>query len=182
MELLQDRLPRAQAGLDSLAAALVEKVNALHSAGYNAAGESGLDFFDPGATDARHIGLAAAVGADATRIAASSQPGAASDNRNALALAGLRDAAVSYDGLSTTFGGHYEALVSDVALDVNQAGSSADLYGSVTAQVDNQRQSVSGVSTDEELMHLMQYQQAYTAAARVVSTVDQLFQTLLDIA
>jgi flagellar hook-associated protein 1 FlgK len=50
----------------------------------------------------------------------------------------------------------------------------------ILAQLDNQRASVSGVSLDEEMTNLIKYQRSYDAAARVVNTVNELFQTILN--
>ncbi len=51
-----------------------------------------------------------------------------------------------------------------------------DYSQSLTAQ----QQQISGVSLDQEAIQMMQYQQSYTASAKMVTTVDQLFQTLLN--
>jgi flagellar hook-associated protein 1 FlgK len=47
-------------------------------------------------------------------------------------------------------------------------------------QADIQRQAVSGVSIDEEMIRMIQFQAAYQAAARVVTTADEMIQTLLN--
>jgi flagellar hook-associated protein 1 len=48
-------------------------------------------------------------------------------------------------------------------------------------QAEARREAVSGVSTDEELMRLMRHQQAYTAAAKIVQTVDEMMDALLSL-
>jgi flagellar hook-associated protein 1 FlgK len=47
------------------------------------------------------------------------------------------------------------------------------------AQLDNYRESISGVSLDEEMINLIKFQNAYTAAAKLVSTADELLQTVI---
>ena len=52
--------------------------------------------------------------------------------------------------------------------------------GVLVSQMDMQRQDSSGVSLDEETTHLIQYQHAYQAAARVISVMDQMLDTLIN--
>jgi flagellar hook-associated protein 1 FlgK len=47
------------------------------------------------------------------------------------------------------------------------------------AQLENQRESVSGVSLDEEMINLIKFQNAYTAAAKLIMTADEMMQTVL---
>ena len=54
------------------------------------------------------------------------------------------------------------------------------LRDSVAAQVASMRESVSGVSLEEEMIALTKYQRAYEASAKVISTVDQLLQELMN--
>jgi flagellar hook-associated protein 1 FlgK len=47
------------------------------------------------------------------------------------------------------------------------------------AQLENRRESISGVSLDEEMINLMKFQNAYTAAAKMISTADEMMQTVM---
>jgi flagellar hook-associated protein 1 FlgK len=99
------------------------------------------------------------------------------DNRNALALAALEDAPVGPDGL--TFGEAYQRLVTDLGLDAQDAGDQKTFYQGLVNQLSQMRDSVSGVSLDEELTNLVKFQRAYQAAAKLVMAADELYQTLL---
>lgn len=99
------------------------------------------------------------------------------DNRNALALADLEEAAVGPGGL--TFAAAYRRLVTDIGLDAEQAGQEANFQQKLVEQLTQMRDAVSGVSLDEELSNLIKFQRAYQAAARLVSVADELYQTLL---
>jgi flagellar hook-associated protein 1 FlgK len=105
--------------------------------------------------------------------------GGVGDNRNVLALAGLQDQLSLARG-SLTIGGAYHALVADVGIQTRSAQSGAKASESALEQAQARRDAVSGVNLDEEAARLVQFQQAYQAAAQVISTAESMFQTLLD--
>jgi flagellar hook-associated protein 1 FlgK len=97
----------------------------------------------------------------------------AANNGNALQLAALRDAALS-EGRTLT--DTYAMVLSDVGVRVQGARTAADISGNVARQAEAARSSVAGVNLDEEAARLIQFQQSYQAAAKVL----QVAQTLLD--
>ena len=101
------------------------------------------------------------------------------DNRNALALAGLELAPVGPDGL--TFGDAYQRLVTSLGLEAQQSKDQETFYQGLVEQLTNMRDAVSGVSLDEELTNLVNFQRAYQAAARLVSVAVELYQTVLSL-
>jgi flagellar hook-associated protein 1 FlgK len=101
------------------------------------------------------------------------------DNSNALLLADLGEAAVGPGGL--TFSDAYQKLVTNIGLDADEAGDKQTYYQGLVDQFTELRDSVSGVSLDEELTNLIKYQRAYQAAAKMVTTADELLQTLLSL-
>jgi flagellar hook-associated protein 1 FlgK len=110
---------------------------------------------------------------------ASAQGGGPTDGSNALALSNFVTNPVSaLNGQSLN--AYYNSIVTNVA---NQASaetamstSQSDYSQSLTAQ----QQQISGVSLDQQAIQILQYQQSYQAAAKLVTTVDQLFQSLLN--
>jgi flagellar hook-associated protein 1 len=101
-------------------------------------------------------------------------PGAlASNNGNAMGLAALRDAALA-DGRSLTDA--WALTLSDMGVRVQGARTSADISGAVARRAEDARSGVAGVNLDEEAARLIQFQQSYQAAAKVL----QVAQTLLD--
>lgn len=100
------------------------------------------------------------------------------DNRNALALAGLQTER-SLLGGTASYQEAYGAAVADVALQSQRAQSGVNTETLLLDQAVAARDSVSGVNLDEEAANLIRYQQAYQAAAQIISVADQLFQTLL---
>jgi flagellar hook-associated protein 1 FlgK len=97
----------------------------------------------------------------------------ASNNGNALLLTALRDGALA-DGRNLTDA--WALALADVGVRVRSAATSTDISGAVARQAENARSSLSGVNMDEEAARLIQYQQSYQAAAKVL----QVAQTLLD--
>ena len=194
LDFMNRDLPDVRGQLDALANGLVTAVNAIHATGelYPATGApvAAGNFFDPTHVTAGDISLSAAVAASAQNIAAGAAAAAIpgpGNNDVALALAGLRSAAgqVTYvDTTGQTQSGSFTSFYGDVAsrlgARVSAAGTDADVHATLADQADTRRKSVSGVNLDEELTTLMRAQQAYAAAAKVISTASDMMKTLVD--
>jgi flagellar hook-associated protein 1 FlgK len=174
-------IPAAQSSLDNLAAGLISAVNKQQNSGYDLNGGQGVDFFTPFTASAS--GSNAGAAADMTvavsnpdRIAASSD-GTQGDNANATALANLQNQPIVS---GQTAGDYYSNLIGQVGNDVSNATAEQTAVGLVLQQLSNQQAAVSGVSLDEEATNLVMYQRAYEAAARVISVVDELNETTID--
>jgi flagellar hook-associated protein 1 FlgK len=70
--------------------------------------------------------------------------------------------------------------VAKVGSDVREAGRQADNAQVLTDAVENRRQSVSGVSMDEEMSNLVRFQRSYQASARAMSTMDEMLDVLIN--
>jgi flagellar hook-associated protein 1 FlgK len=184
-------IPNVMSRLDSLAKGLVEKVNAIHSTGTVFTGTPPVssaagNFFDATRLTARNIRLDATL-TSATVASAGASASGPGNNGTALAIAGLRDAAVGFTtsgGLpvsTTRFGDFYNETVGFVATATRHAEDEATVQHTLASNADTRRQSVSGVSTDEELIKVIEAQHAYQGAARLVSVVDEMMQTLVDL-
>jgi flagellar hook-associated protein 1 FlgK len=114
------------------------------------------------------------------RLLAASKNGQPGDNQTAKAIAALETTKVGALN-DRTLKETYEASVNDVATRVSGARTDANASAAIRDTLANQKDAVSGVSLDEEAMNLMRYQRAYQAAARVISTADEMMQTILDI-
>ena len=101
------------------------------------------------------------------------------DNRNALLLSGLQQKPTLAGG-TATYQDAYGQIIADVGAKTQQANIGRDARETLLKQSVDARDSVSGVNLDEEAANLIKTQQAYQAAARLISTADSLFQTLLD--
>jgi flagellar hook-associated protein 1 FlgK len=131
------------------------------SATRNAAAEMKVDLTDP------------------RKIAASATAaGVPGDNTNAQAIAGLKDG--SFLG-STTFGQFYNSIVTDLGTASKDARINYDARSEFTQELRAAKETVSGVSIEEEAINLVKLQRAYEAAAKVMSTVDQMMETILNL-
>ncbi|HQY87080.1 MAG TPA: flagellar hook-associated protein FlgK [Tepidisphaeraceae bacterium] len=113
-------------------------------------------------------------------LLAASGNGEPADNTTALAINALREKAIdALGGKSLTQA--YEANVNEVAASAANATSDAEAGTAIQATLQAQRDAVSGVSLDEEAIQLMQYQRAYQGAARLITTTNEMMQTLMNI-
>jgi flagellar hook-associated protein 1 len=172
--------PDALARLDTIANVIVTETNARHSTGFVGATPAG-NFFDGTRLTARTIRLDSAIAANVANVASSGVVNASGDNTVALSLAALRETLVNVGGQSMSIGEGYRNVVSGVATQVNSSNGTADAARALAQQTDVRRDSVKGVSIDEEMISLMKFQQSYAAAARLISVVDELSQTLINL-
>jgi flagellar hook-associated protein 1 FlgK len=181
LTVLNEDIPQARGALDRLTAALVTDINALHQTGTNANGDTGVDFFDPTKLTADSISVSAAVLADPDAVAAGTPDvtGAyrAGANDVALALADLRDG--DSPTLGTSFSEHFRKLATDIGFSVRSSLDQMEVHRTLSDQADLRRTAYNGVSTDEELVRLIEFQTAYSAAARVVTTANEMLETLV---
>jgi flagellar hook-associated protein 1 FlgK len=174
----RDRIiPNYLSKLDTLAASLVDNVNRLHRLGYDLHGSPGVDFFDPAGTTAATIGVSEAVLADASLIAASTD-GSPGNADNALAIAALRfEGVIAEDGSSIDE--YYSSLIGSLGLEALRVENERQNQEALLTEIDNRRESVKGVSIDEETTDLLSAQHAYEAAARLVIVIDEMMVSLM---
>lgn len=181
LEARDDTLPGILGQLDQLAFDLVEQVNLVHQAGYGTDGGTGRDFFQPttlaGAAQALRLSTGLADN-PAWIAAAGSAADAVGGNDNLLALVDLESQKVAGGGQRT-----YAEEVANITANVGRASRTAiDDEQRATlqlGQLEQMRASQIGVSLDEEMIDLTRYQRAYQAGARIVTTADEMYQTIL---
>jgi flagellar hook-associated protein 1 FlgK len=163
-----------------LAVGLRDALNTAHSNGFDLDGNAGGPLFT--GTGASTFSVDAAM--TARRLAASAT-GAAADGNNALVISALRDGTIigSVNAPASLTLRARDALA-DLTAVVGVSAAAADrteqMVGSALAAADARRDEVSGVSIDEEMTQLMRYQRAYEAAARVVTAMDDVLDTLVN--
>jgi len=162
--------------LNTLASALISQVNSVHAQGFGLSGTTGNTFFT--GANASDIGVNSALINDPGLLQASEAANAAGGNKVALALGALADAKQATLG-DQTFQQSYAATVADLGQKLASANNQLSDQQSVQTMLLQQRDSVSGVSLDEELTNLTKFQKAFQASARLVSTVDDMLDTII---
>lgn len=160
----------------AMARALVDQVNDQHRLGWGLDDDVQRDFFKFGdrldqwelaIDDPRNVAAAASG-------SGSPPPG---DGSNARAIASLRYEAL--DSLNATLDDAYRTWVARLGVASAEAQRREEHQQLLLTQVNNQRDQVSGVSLDEEMAAMLMYQHAYQAAARMITTIDQMLETLI---
>lgn len=179
-----ETLDRVQDELGAIAIAVAGQFNALHVGGVDLNGNPGGNFFaDIGAVSARHAaGMFAVAVSDPAAVAAASttNPGIG-NNENALLLARLQTDKGMLGG-TATFQSAYSQTVSFVGNKTREVQIGERAQAAQLEQATAVQQALSGVNLDEEAANLIRYQQAYQAAARVMSLAGTLFDEVLSIA
>jgi flagellar hook-associated protein 1 len=168
--------------LDQLAQSLVESVNAQQVLGFDQLGNPGEPLFTPVDPLLASPALSVRVAiTDPRGLAAAS---ATADNGNALELTALRDEAFVNTAKfpNTTFVEAYAQLVGEIGVRVQGAQAAADISAAVATSAETARASKSGVNLDEEAAMLIQYQQSYQAAAKILQIAQSVFKELLETA
>ncbi len=175
-------IPQQQTALDKIASGLVSGVNALHKTGFGRDGSTGNNFFDPTATSALSIKLNA--GLTAEKLAVASAAGEAGNSVIASAISALKDAnLVAANGAAApnqTLHQFYAAQIVDLGLTVQRAKDGSAHQATVANSLGAQRDSVSGVSLDEEAAEIMKSQKAYQAAAKIMTVYDDLMDRIIN--
>jgi flagellar hook-associated protein 1 FlgK len=182
VEARDTHIPDYLTRLDTIAYELVNQVNTLHRGGFDQLGNTNQNFFTPLASAdgaARLIGLDPAVAAD-SRLIAAAGVNEIGDNGVAKGLANLRDALV-LEGNSATLVDSWSHMAFRVGRDTRAAIDGLKAQSDIVEQIDALRDSVSGVSLDEEAVNMIKFQRAYEANARFFGTIDETLTILFSI-
>ncbi len=193
LKMRDEFIPELKDDLDRLAWEISGAVNEQHFAGAGLDSVTGRNFFsintgpwpappgppDPWIDASRNIGMALT---DSNHVAAAAAPTppatvAPGDNRNALILSSLGEEYL-IDG-SDTFGAYYGKITARVGLAANM--NELALIGAEDAmvQLQNVRDGLAGVSLEEEMINLIQYQRGFESSAKFLSTVDEMMGSLI---
>lgn len=165
--------------IDTLASELKNQVNTTHSPGIALDGVStGADFFT-GST-AADLAVNSVLLADPSKIQASAT-GDPGDNGVALSLAKLANQPQSALG-DLTFAERYNQSVANLGQALSNTNTQTQDQDAVNQMLQRQRDSVGGVSLDEEMANLVVFQRAFQASARMITTLDELLQSVINLA
>jgi flagellar hook-associated protein 1 FlgK len=169
--------------LDNLAQSIMTEINNLHSTGYNMNGTTNINFFTNLTQNfAAAMDISDEVKTDVMNIAVTSLASNPSNNDIALAIADMGIGSVTISGQDTTYVDFTASTSSRIGSLSRNAQDLSEYHQNLMTSVEKQRDSISGVSIDEELSNLIKYQYAYQAAARLINAADTLMNSLLEIA
>ncbi len=179
LSVYHDDIPAIQSELNTFASEAADAINTVHQAGFHPAGAGGpMLTYDP-LDAARSITVAITDVDDIATAAAAGPPFAPFDATVAENLSALRNDRVVKGG-SASIGESYRQFVAGLGQQTAAALSAAVSQQGLVDAADRSRQSSHGVSVDEEMVHLMEAQRMYEAAARVITSVDQALDTLIN--
>ena len=159
--------------LDNLATAFVGTFNKINTIDYS----NSQELFT--GTTASDIALSSGWIADPKYLVVANQ----GTNDNIVKMVNAMDNDIdteTYSGVSGNFEGFATTLISDIAQDVSYHDDMNTMYSSISQTATNQRESVVGVSTDEETINMTSYQKAYQAAARFMTVMDENLDVLIN--
>ena len=169
--------------MDEMAYTLATEVNDAHSEGFNRYNQTGVRLFDLptgkiGA--ASNIRVNRDISEDVGKISSAGSPNAAGDNRIANVLSALQYKQTMQDETSTV-DEFYASVVGKVGVETQRANTAHTTQKDTYAQLKNIRESISGVSLDEETTKMIEYQKSFDASARLIRTADEMMDTVLSL-
>ena len=192
-----EMIPNLKSELDELAYGLIKNINALQYSGYgvgsdinttgvalfnNLSMQSGaaekLKVTDRVSKDPSLIGAAMGLKDENGKALKGISAGAA-DGTNASRMNDLNFAKVLENG-TMTISGIYDAMLSQIGTEASHANLMYKTQATVSQQIDGQRQAVSGVNLDEELMDMVILNRAFGAMSRYITTMDEMLNTIIN--
>ncbi|WP_027965376.1 flagellar hook-associated protein FlgK [Halalkalibacillus halophilus] len=166
--------------LDSLAYAFTQEFNDQHQEGYDLEGNEGGNFFtDIGEENAAaNISVSENILNNENLIALASNPNAPGNGQNGLALAEVRNQDNTIGDQSIQK--FYEGVIGGLGVVAEEANRMAKNTSDLRHSVNQNRESISGVSLDEEMSNMIKFQHAYNAAARNMTVVDEMLDRIIN--
>jgi flagellar hook-associated protein 1 FlgK len=174
-------IPDFKEKMDEMAFLMSYEINKAHVEGYDRAGNPAELFFNnltqvSGA--AKNMKVNENILDDVNMIAAGARPGAVGDNTVANVISQLQYKELM-DGGHSTIDDYYNSQVGRIGVLAQKAVKARESQANVLNQLSNIRESISGVSLDEETTKMIEFQRAFDASARVIRTADEMFETVL---
>lgn len=98
----------------------------------------------------------------------------------ALAMSNIKSKKITIDGAQTTIGGFYNSTIQEIGYKTQEVSREESNRKALMLNIEKSKSSISGVSLDEEMASLIQFQHAYNASAKVVSTIDSLLDVVIN--
>ncbi len=162
--------------LDQLAVQIADSVNSVHASGENLSGITNISFFDSRVTGAADFNVNDAILNDISLIATRQSGEGEGSGSIAQAISDLQfDKGMNG---STTME-YYQGVLTQLGNKIQESDFLEQSQKLIVEQLQNQKESITGVSIDEEMTRLVQYEQAFQAASKIINTVDEMTNTVL---
>lgn len=188
-------IPRILDNLNTLARSLAEQFNNVNSTGFTIPhdgipSQTGINFFDVPAggyadITGRNFKISAEVKDSVYNIAASdtfiditASNDLKGNNKNALKMVELTSR-VDIPVVSN-FEDFLKSTIVEVAIDSSHSKKMEESQRAIMSNLENRRQSISGVSVDEEMIEMVKYQHSYAAASRMINTIDEAIEIIIN--
>jgi flagellar hook-associated protein 1 FlgK len=166
--------------LNTLASGFINAVNTQHQVGYGLDGVTARDFFT--GTSASDIAVSVTINSNLNAIAAASPPSPPNpfapgngDNARAISALSHNPTVGTY-----TLNEYYSDHIAKIGTDLRSFRLDSENQGKVLNQLHNLQSSISGVSMDEELTNMLQYQRTYQAATRIINIMDDTLDRIIN--
>ncbi len=183
LEVRDKTINELHGNMDHMAYTIHEAVNTIHEAGFDRYNQTGRSFFNPVEEEfdaAANIQVNEEILSDPGKISGALKANSPGDNRVANAIAGLQARPLFKDGTASV-DDYFNGLVGEFAVLTSKNNMLQEHQKNIVSQLNAVRESVSGVSLDEEVTDMVKFQKAFDASARLVKTADEMFDTVLNL-
>lgn len=182
IEMYEEGIPEIKEKLDNIASTVVTEINNLHSSGYGLEDNTQRAFFDPTGTTAEDIKLNQAIVDNPRHLAPSDTAGEEGNGEIASQIASLRNEKVIGDSTTNQRLTEYTVgVISKPGEELSALSSAIEARDSEIQMLKRQQEETAGVNIDEELSRMIKFQNAYQGAAKVMSSAQQMYDTLISI-
>lgn len=175
-EVYSNKIPAYQKNLDQIITTFIDAVNQTHKQGYSITNppQTDISFFDSYENGVLKVNQSILNNPSLIAISSDSNNG---NGDIALQIAGLREAQLVN---GATIIDAYSAFINGIGNDGLLQTNYAQANQMVLAQLEDQRQSISGVSIDEEMTNVLKFQRSYEASAKLITVADEMIKTILE--
>ncbi|MEL7833615.1 flagellar hook-associated protein FlgK [Fodinibius sp. Rm-B-1B1-1] len=182
IEMYEEGIPEMRERLDNIASTIVSEVNNIHNSGYGLEDNVQRNFFNPAGTTAESISINQDLVDNSKHIAASDTDGEAGNGEIASEIASLRnEKVIGNTTQNQTLSNYTISTISEPGVNIDALNNQMEARDSEIQMLKTQQQEEAGVNIDEELSKMIKHQNAYQGAAKVMSSAQQMYDTLISI-
>lgn len=181
MEIRDNYIPAGLKALDNFIFTLESQFNAQHEKGYDFKGAPGNPFFVYNGPGTLRVAITE------QEIAASLDSDAVGNGENAKKLANILHGIITIEdrdgntvAANTTLRDYFIGVMAQLGIDTQHAMRMTENQNVLVNSLQDRMEAVAGVSLDEEMVNMIKFQHAYNAAARVIATMDQIYDTIIN--